>query len=154
MEKPVYGGGILHRNMYYGTKITWIWFSLGPSFLIYSCNWRCSYGNDLPAAIKIEFLCHTLPLTPGQASGLQLLVSMFPPIEEQSEPPLRGTGLVQFLVLTWVPPPQVTGQEDHWVHSSYPPATEKGEEYNMWASNLQNLVLLLHHLSAFLRLVL
>lgn len=54
----------------------------------------------LPAAIEIKFLYHTLPLTPGQASGLQLLVSMFPPTEEQSEPPLRGIGLVQFLVLT------------------------------------------------------
>lgn len=52
------------------------------------------------AAIKFGILFHTLPLTPGQASGLQFLVSMFPPIEEQSEPPLSGTGLVQFLVLT------------------------------------------------------
>lgn len=51
-------------------------------------------------AITFAILFHTLPLTPGQASGLQFLVSMFPPIEEQSEPPLSGTGLVQFLVLT------------------------------------------------------
>lgn len=53
----------------------------------------------LTAALKSGFLFHTLPFTPGQASGLQFLVSMFPPIEEQSDPPLSGTGLVQFLVL-------------------------------------------------------
>ena len=75
----------------------------GTKFLIYSCN--CPHHGGvcmetiLPVAIEVGFLCNALPLTPGQASGLQLLVSMFPPIEEQSEPPLRGTGLVQFLVL-------------------------------------------------------
>ena len=69
---------------------------------IYNCPHHGSVRVEtiLLAAIEVLFLCHTLPLTPGQASGLQTLVSMFPPIEEQSEPPLRGTGLVQFLVLT------------------------------------------------------
>lgn len=95
----------MHRNMYYGTKIYYMNLVFaGTKFLIYSCN--CPHHGGvrietiLPAAIEIKFLYHTLPLTPGQASGLQLLVSMFPPTEEQSEPPLRGTGLVQFLVLT------------------------------------------------------
>ena len=42
---------------------------------------------------------HSLPLTPGHACGLQIFVSRFPPIAEQSVPPLSGSGLVQFLVL-------------------------------------------------------
>lgn len=47
-----------------------------------------------------NFRAGSLPLTPGQAAGLQLRVSMLPPKEEQSVPPFSGTGLVQFLVLT------------------------------------------------------
>ena len=41
-----------------------------------------------------------LPFTPGHACGLQTLLSRFPPIAEQSVPPLSGSGFVQFLVLT------------------------------------------------------
>lgn len=43
------------------------------------------------------------------------------PSTEQSLPPYCGAGLVQFLVRFTIPPPQVTLQVVHAVHSVYPP---------------------------------
>ena len=67
---------------------------------------------------------YAIPFTPGHACGLHTLDSRFPPIAEQSVPPLRGTGLVQFRVLTWLPPPQDAEQVDQPLHSLYPPGTK------------------------------
>ena len=62
-------------------------------------------------------------ILPGHFCGLHCWVRSSGPLPEQSLPPNWGEGLVQFLCLFIVPPPQVTLQEDHLDHSVYPPLT-------------------------------
>ena len=62
-------------------------------------------------------------ILPGHFCGLHCWVRSSGPLPEQSLPPNWGEGLVQFLCLFIVPPPQVTLQDDHLDHSVYPPLT-------------------------------
>ena len=65
------------------------------------------------------YLIFTLP---GQAWLLQSWDSVLCPW--QSAPPCAGEGLLQVLVLVWVPPPQVVEHSDQSSYSPHPPSTE------------------------------
>ena len=60
---------------------------------------------------------------PVHCSVLQALVSHVLPKEEQSLPPLRGAGELQYRVLECIPPPQETEHEPNALHCPYPPFT-------------------------------
>ena len=68
-------------------------------------------------------ICMGHIILPGHFCGLHCWVRSSGPLPEQSLPPNWGEGLVQFLCLFIVPPPQVTLQDDHLDHSVYPPLT-------------------------------
>ena len=62
-------------------------------------------------------------MLPGHSSLLHSSHSSFAD-PEQTSPPLAGVGLLQGLFLLRLPPPHVTEQVDHVVHSPHPPCTK------------------------------
>ena len=118
------------------SRALWPVTKLTPS----SVNWNIevviySYDLILPGVIfihilvefhfnfsLISFLTRDWSLIlPGQRWALQSCVSLLSP--RQSSPPYAGAGLLQVLVLVWVPPPHSAEHCDHSPNSLHPPST-------------------------------
>ena len=97
----------------------YIWRGLYMEGLIFGIL-RYTVRDTQPASRGI---CMGQIILPGHFCGLHCWVRSSGPLPEQSLPPNWGEGLVQFLCLFIVPPPQVTLQDDHLDHSVYPPLT-------------------------------
>ena len=92
--------------------------------------------KEAPQVSNFAYQLYTIKYLPGHSCMLQMALSVDRPSLEQSFPPWAGAGLLQFLVLVLIPPPQDLLQPPYSFHSLYPPSTE------MYKSNFQ---LLLKH---------